>query len=632
MSGCNIKIPFQVTLDLEGTFKVQVLQAEDYPLEAADETITGFLPNGILDAFVVSNASGSDVALLDVAMNLSGQAVFLEAFKSQLESALVNPSVGGSLESYLRGYANDELLKDLRNNGIAAALEADGLGELEYIDLEGSYEAGAQTMWDGLVGLPPKTRSLIAMQIPNEAWLAAGNGFNNDGGMLKTALPLKRGGDALTFQLVIEQQFDVTAEPIENYEYAGQDPVVRATPGVGAGHVDGVPYAVPRRVVNIVMRRPVPSENPAIQVASAGDEPTANNISYAGPGEPAPTSVALRRIGVAGYESSTGSYAVKQKDAKDAYEAWYNGKIRIQRKDRAVVAQTNASAALTAAQTANTQAQANMLANPSPALVAAAARATDALEKAISDKSTADTEYTTANAALGTGENSDEYLADHRTVAAKTASKAAADMHKSYVVAKKNLAAAEAELEKALQLYNKKLAEKESAQESANTAAAEAKVIWENAKSVFDGVQSAVSDLSDELDEAIALDISKNSLMVAASAAAAAAPSDVEKAEDYQAAIITHNNAQVALEAAKVAHNAKFLDLSAAVVDANDKLKKYVQFFYYAGGDAAGSSVPTTVTREVLMLDAAIVAKSEYTARVVAEAPYALYTAEHSHE
>lgn len=631
MSGCNIKIPFQVTLDLEGTFKVQVLQADDYPLEAADETITGFLPNGILDAFVVSNASGSDVALLDVAMNLSGEAVFLAAFKEQLESALVDPTLGGSLESYLRGYANDELLKDLRNNGIAAALEADGLEELEYTNLSSSYDNGALTMWNGLVGLPPKTRSLIATQIPNEAWLAAGNGFNNDGGMLKTSLPLKRGGDALTFQLIIEQQFVVTAEPIENYEYEGQDPAKRATPGVGAGHVDGVPYAVPRRVVNIVMRRPVPSANPGIQSASAGDMPIASNVYYAGPGESSGTSVTDRRAGVAGFESSTGSYAVAQAAAKTAYETWYNANIRIQRKDRALTAKDNATAARDAAVAVNTQAQANMAANPSPALVAAAARATDALEKAIADLSGADSEYTTANAALGTGDTSDEYLAEHRVGFAKTQSKAAAAEHKSYLTAKKNLAAAEAKLEKELQLYNKKLAEKASAQESANTAAAEAKDIWEKASGVVTSIKEALSDLSGELDAAIALDISKNSLMGAAAAAATAAPSDVAKADAYQAAIIAHNEAQVALEAAKVAHNAKYLDLSAAVVDANDKLKEYVKFYYYAGGDATGSNVPTTVTRAVLSSDIAIEAKSEYSVSVVAESPYALYTAEHSH-
>jgi len=625
MSGCNIKIPFQVTLDLEGTFKVQVLQADDYPLEAADETITGFLPNGILDAFVVSNASGSNVALLDVAMNLSGEAVFLAAFKEQLESALVDPTEGGSLESYLSGYANDELLKDLRNNGIAAALEADGLGELEYTNLEDSYEAGAQTMWNGLVGLPPKTRSLIATQIPNEAWLAAGNGFNNDGGMLKTSLPLKRGGDALTFQLIIEQQFNVTAEPIENYEHAGQDPVKRADPGVGAGHVDGVPYAVPRRVVNIVMRRPVPSENVAIQAASAGDMPDADSVYYIAPGESSGASVASWRLSVnestTGWKDSNNAYQIA---AKTAYDLWEEAKIRLQDKERAVTARTNATAARDAAQAVNTQAQANMAANPTPALVAAAARATDALEKAIADLSG-------ANAAAALSNTDTSSSVDGLRSDAANKSKDAAERYNGYINAKKNLAAAEAKLENAIQLYNKTLAEKASAQESANTAAAEAKDIWDKANGVVTSIKSTLSGLSGVLDAAIALDISKNSLMGTAAAAAAAAPSDVAKADAYQAAIIAHNDAQVALEAAKVAHNAKYLDLSAAVVDANDKLKKYVKFFYYAGGDATGSTVPTTVTRAVLSSDAVIVVKSEYSDRVVAESPYALYTVEHSH-
>lgn len=570
VSSCSIKVPFKVTMDICGSFTVQVLEAEDYSLEVADKEFAGYLKDAVLDAFVVSKSNDSGVAILDVSMNAGADSDFKGEVKKQLQRALMNVS-GDNLEIYLKDWANTELLADLRANGMAAALEGDGVEELAYDDLAGSYEAGAAALWDGLVALPPQKRSLIATQIPNKNWMAARNGFDTDDDQHHqiTFLPLKAGGDSMTFQFQIEQHFSVSTEAMPNYSYDGEERHGATGTSAYAGHLElQTTYGVEKRIVNIVLTRAAPKDYPVVHGESPYTVPDESSVIEG------VLDISVNALSGA-VDAAQISYDASSNRAESSYQSWKAENITDISYNMHVSRKNVADAKFVAAKEALEKALVDLSNNPtSLSLKAAAELASSKVEAAQADAASYSTLPTEADDLAGKLSNSKEHAS------------AAAEAHRLLVAAKKALAAGEAKLAQEINKANNNQEKHDALYESAQDASGESGEIWTDAS-------GHVAELTTELDELV-LDLSgaRDAAHTAHGVAAAAA----NPAADDAAAVQADIDAKVALAekraaflAAKAAAVEKLADLSGAVATANLKLADYALFYVYASGVDAAS-------------------------------------------
>jgi len=573
VSSCNIKVPFKVTMDICGSFTVQVLEAEDYSLEVADKEFAGYLKDAVLDAFVVSKSNDSGVAILDVSMNLDADSDFKGEIVTQLQRALMNVS-GDNLEIYLKDWANTELLADLRANGMAAALEGDGINELAYDDLEGSYEAGAAALWDGLVALPPQKRSLIATQIPNKNWMAARNGFDNDDDQHHhiTFLPLRAGGDSMTFQFQIEQHFSVSTEAMPNYSYDGSPNTDNIATGTSAyaGHlVDETTYGVEKRIVNIVLTRAAPKDFPDV----SGESP------YTVPDRDTDVVGSKSVNDLSGEVNSAQTAFDTASDlAESSYQTWKAENITDISYNLHVSRKNVADAKFVAAKAALVKALLDLSGNPSSlSLKAAAELAKSKVEAAQAD----------ADSYLPLPSEASD-LAGKLSTSKEDASAAAA-AHRLLVAAKIALAAGEAKLAQEINKANELQEKYDALYESAQDASGESGEIWTDASGhvaeLTTELETLVSDLSGARSEAhlAYLDAS------GAAAAAAADPADATKVQADIDAKVALAEKRAAFLAAKAAAESKLADLSGSIATANLKLADYALFYVYASGVDAAS-------------------------------------------
>lgn len=556
-------------MDICGSFSVQVLEAEDYSLEVADKEFAGDLRDAVLDAFVVSKSNDSGVAILDVSMNSASESAFEAAIVTQLQRALMNVS-GDNLEIYLKDWANTELLADLRANGMAAALEGDGINELAYDDLEGSYEAGAAALWDGLVALPPQKRSLIATQIPNKNWMAARNGFDIDDDQHHqiTYLPLKAGGDSMTFQFQIEQHFSVSTEAMPNYDFTGDNNTDNIATGTSAyaGHLSGeTTYGVDKRIVNIVLTRAAPEDYPAVHGQSYPVPTRASELA-------SPVSDSVNDLSGA-VDSAQTTYDSASESAEDSYQTWKTENAKDIAYKMHVSRKNVADAKFVAAKAALVKALLDLSGNPSSlSLKAAAELASSKVEAAEADAGSYSTLPTPASG-----------LADKLSTS-QTHASAAAEAHRLLVAAKRALAAGEAMLAQEINKANDDQEKHDALYESAQDASGESGEIWTDASGHVDvlttELETLVSDLSGARSEARNAYTDANTK----AAAAAAAPENAVAVQDDIDAKVTLAEKRAAFLAAKVAAVEKLADLSGSIATANLKLADYALFYVYASG------------------------------------------------
>lgn len=258
MSGINVNIPYVAKFSADGSLTIETVQHQSYDLAAADLEIQGYMLNDLFKAFKVSDEVSGSMVQLAVNMNGDLSSNFLVALRRNLEYAPeVDPATGAPapgvefLQAFLERIAREKLKYELQHNGVAAALEAADMSPLEITNFEADASAGAADMWQGLNDLAPNMRALIATQIPNANYISNYD-VSLNAEVIREFLPL-RGGDTLTFQFVISQNYEVTESV--------QPGVTGSNIGAGEGpNQTGVTtalgsYAIPSKTVNIVMRR-----------------------------------------------------------------------------------------------------------------------------------------------------------------------------------------------------------------------------------------------------------------------------------------------------------------------------------------------------------------------------------------
>lgn len=466
----NVNVPYQVTIAVDGSVTIQSVDAQEYTLAPKNAQFNGFLVDGILDAFIVTSNSDYPSAA-NVSVNMSDVAgvktAFVTALANQLKTALLSDTSllnvatdHASLDDYLMDWANKEIVKQLAANGIAAALEAEGLKGMSHTGFNADLTEGATAMYNGLETITPTVRAVIATQIPNTRWMTA---FNDAGEVMDAKLPLYDGGDSMTFQFVITQNFVVSEEAVNVGEPTGS---LAPIPGsVKDGGASGVAplnnvlgqYSVESRTINLVLTRPSPSQYPVVRDAAA---PTA----------PSDSAKVLAADAATAALSGAGGYNEKATAAKSAYSAW---DVENKKKIAYDLAEAKAEAARTVysesvtVQTSALLAAGDLKEGP---LHDAAQRAIAATKKALDDKVSLESDASTKLAALAASPND---LASLYT-ASKNASKAQAVAFKNWTDKQKLAAKAEDDYQAAMDNYENTVAKNAALQISANTAAAKA--------------------------------------------------------------------------------------------------------------------------------------------------------------
>jgi len=502
----NVNVPYQVTIAVDGSVTIQSVDAQEYSLAAKHAQFNGFLVDDILNAFhVTSNSEFPSAANVSVDMsdNAVVKSAFIAALANQLKTALLSDTSllnvatsSASLDDYLMDWANKEIVKQLSANGIASALEAEGLKGMAHTGFNADLTDGATAMFDGLATIAPTVRAVIATQIPNTRWMTA---FNDAGEVLDSKLPLYDGGDSMTFQFVITQNFVVSEEAVNAGESSGFF-IPGASPPIGvlnSGNASGVAplnnvlgqYSVDSRTINLVLTRPSPANYPAVR-----DEVSAPVAPSTEDRDDAATAVTTALTGPAGYN-------VKAAAAQAAYVAWdAENKKKIASDlaadkaaaavsvyDASVIVQTNALAAA-----------GDLKAGP---LHDAAQRAIEATKQALADKVELESRAATALAALAAAPNNLAFLYG----ASKAASKAQAEAYKAWTAAQKLAAEEEDKYQAAKDTYDNLMASRLALKESANRAAQKALDQWT-------GLSGEAVALSTELETARGTANTKNGL------------------------------------------------------------------------------------------------------------------------
>ena len=476
----NVNVPYQVTIAVDGSVTIQSVDAQEYTLAAKHAQFNGFLVDDILDAFhVTSNSEFPSAANVSVDMsdNAGVKSAFIAALANQLKTALLSDTSllnvatsSASLDDYLMDWANKEIVKQLSANGIASALEAEGLKGMEHTGFNADLTDGATAMFDGLATIAPTVRAVIATQIPNTRWMTA---FNDAGEVLDSKLPLYDGGDSMTFQFVITQNFVVSEEAVNAGESSGFF-IPGASPPIGvlnSGNASGVAplnnvlgqYSVESRTINLVLTRPSPANYPAVR-----DEVSA-------PVEPSSAAkAAAAEAATDAYNLAPNGYVQKAAAAQAAYVAWdAENKLKIASdlaaaKAAAAVSVYNASVIV---QTNALAAAGDLKEGP---LHDAAQRAIEATKQALADKVELESRASTALAALAAAPNNLAFL----YAASKAASKAQATAFNAWTAAQKLAAEEEDKYQAAKDTYDNLMASRLALKESANRAAQKALDQW----------------------------------------------------------------------------------------------------------------------------------------------------------
>jgi fructose-specific component phosphotransferase system IIB-like protein len=471
-TSVNVNIPYRVTIAVDGSVTIETVDAQEYTLAKKDAQFNGFLVDDILNAFKVKNDSGyPSSANVTVEMDESAgvKSAFATALAYQLKTAvlsdlsLLNVATDhASLDDYLMDWANTEIVKQLAENGIAAALEAEGLKGMSHTGFDNDLTDGANAMYEGLVTITPTVRAVIATQIPNTKWMSA---FNDAGEVMDEKLPLYDGGDSMTFQFIITQNFVVSEENKNVGEPTGVLETGIPIPGsVKNGNASGVvtsnvlgQYAVEARTINLVLTRPSPANYPIVRDGVAPTEPS-HDVAAAAADE---ATAAL---------SGTDGYNEKAQAAKSAYSAWdaeNKKKIESVRAAAAVVDAKKVYDEAIVVQTSALAAAGDLKEGP---LHNAAQRAIAAAEKARLDWVERTNDAAIALAALAAAPNDLEYLYNE----SKLASKAQATAYNAWTLAQQAAAATEDAYQAAMDEYRHKVANNLALQNSANSAAAKA--------------------------------------------------------------------------------------------------------------------------------------------------------------
>ena len=250
----TVNVPFQATIALDGTVSLKTIKAEQYNLGPADATFTGTLRDALLDAFVVSNNEGSEVA--NIAVDISGAKLedaienlafeLCTAYKGTTPPA--TSSAMTTLKQYLLAFATSQLNAQLATNGIADTLEADAIENgIDLPQFPTDMSGGSADMFDGIESLNPNIRALLATQINSSKWESAST--------LDSELPLYDGNDTMTFQFIVTQHYAVSENAGYNFDISNN-----AVPGVGPG-VAPTHYTVATRTIDLKLVRPDPSGN-----------------------------------------------------------------------------------------------------------------------------------------------------------------------------------------------------------------------------------------------------------------------------------------------------------------------------------------------------------------------------------
>jgi hypothetical protein len=249
----NVNVPCTVTIGLDGTVTLQTVKTQSYDLSEPHASFNGFLTDEILDAFIVKHNGARPGANLSVDVSANAAEGFESALWNNLKYAPMEAAPASTtLEAFLKKWATAELTKELAANQIAAALEAGALDNLAFNDIDGSYASGVTDMFSGIKELSPAVRAVIATQISNEKFLSAANGVGD--GKVSARLPLE-GGDSMTFQFIISQNF-VVSEQAASADYSSNGAIQS---GAGQKSLIGS-YSVAERRVNVVLTRPMPAD------------------------------------------------------------------------------------------------------------------------------------------------------------------------------------------------------------------------------------------------------------------------------------------------------------------------------------------------------------------------------------
>lgn len=569
----NVNVPFQVTIAADGSVTIQRVASQLYTLTEANATFEGYLRNDILHAFKVGYNSGNPNTALSVEMDDSKMSAFVTELATQIQEASMDNSGNSSavptlaniknLEAYLLEWANKNLIEELEKNGIAQALEADALPNLAHTHFKTDASGGAQAMYDGLDAMDPKRLAVVASQIPNSKWMSAFNGVGERGmatagAQIASCLPLEDGGDSMTFQFIITQNFAVSeASAVSASMMGGPD---TSTSGIEASAEPIGQYSVPTRIINLKLTRPSPSEYDALKSESY-TEPTAFDT-----GVGVDWDVDAKAADVL---TKQNTYNNSITPADNAYTTWKNANDKHVARVKADTEALNASNAYTAALAAQTAALVAADKDTSGPLYDAAQRAIVATNAALTRKGTAETAQTVAVAAdlnevAATAKSAlDGLLADSKDASALVTSsfKALSSAQNAYALAQVKLA-------QAIEFWKFQVARKAAAQESANRAANVALLQWTDASA---NAVAAVGALP-------ALRSSRNAADMA-SRAAVTAESDAEAAyvtdKSLTAANILKEAQKVKNETAAVLHlevdkfEAQLAVAKAAVIAAN---------------------------------------------------------------
>jgi hypothetical protein len=587
-----------VTIAADGTVSIQKVDVQTYTLTEANATFEGYLRNDILRAFNVEmNSSANPNAALYVTMVNAKKDAFVAELKKQILEASMDNSGNSSvdptslniknLEAYLLEWANSNLLEELKKNGIADALEADALDNLEHTDFTKNAEDGAKAMHDGLDAMDPARLSVVASQIPNSKWMSA---FNNmgDSGMpgsrsasLVNRLPLEDGGDSMTFQFVITQNFVVSeSNPVSGASMM-PDSVVNTGIGSSAGGIGPAAnetllghYSVPTRIINLVLTRPHPSSYPALKGASypvplASESGVAWNVNDCIAAVGDSTSGAVKE-----YNDAVGA-------ANTAYGAWKTADENHIARVLADKKVSDATAFEAAARSAQTTALAQAGSDTTGPLYNAAQRAIEAAAIALADLSGCVAAQGIAVAADLDPVNSEaEIKLGVKLTDSKTATELVTTKFKALATAQDALAAARVALARQTEWVAHQQAIKDAAQESANTAAKVALDQWSDASANAIDQLKALGEVRDDTRAAdrayYDADIELNAPSSGAAAAYAASKSEAN-ATRLKIAQDLFNETKAAYEYKLDQFNAQRGSALKAITAAHDSLVIYVE-------------------------------------------------------
>ena len=489
----NVNVPFQVTIAADGTVSIQKVDVQTYTLTEANATFEGYLRDDILHSFKVEANGANPNAALYVTMDESNglRDAFIAELKKQILQASMDNSGNSSvdptqadiknLEAYLLEWANSNLLEELKKNGIADALEADALDSLAHNNFETDAAKGAEAMHDGLDAMDPARLSVVASQIPNDKWLTAFNGVGDSGApgassaYTASRLPLEDGGDSMTFQFVITQNFVVSEKAPDSGASMMPGSVVNTGIGSSAGGIGPGAnetllghYSVPTRIINLKLSRPLPSSYPAIKndsytMPSAAD---ANGVDHW-----------IGEVSTAGT-----TYNADVTIADTSFNAWNTANDKHIARVLADKRVSDATAFEAAARTAQSSALVQAGSDTTGPLYDAAQRAIEAAAIALADLSGCLAVQATKVAAdLNADSATAGTMVNNLLQMSKAATEKVTSDFKTLTSAQNSLAEARAKLARDLEWYNHKVAAKAAAKESADTAAKVALDQWNDA-------------------------------------------------------------------------------------------------------------------------------------------------------